>query len=285
MLRDVGRIRALKAPRIGQIDNVQASELLGIANLNLAEPIRIRNAQDLITRRTAKMKSQLEATKELHRLGAMCGKLLDADGTTVIADFYDIFGLGAPTLIDVDFPNIPQEQLLQYFQDTFLRPITIALMDGGRMTPSVQIGALASDGWWAKLMTHPGFRKIYELQQTAVSVARATNPLVQPNMWQEVDFAGIRWINYMGMRTGPVAIPANECRFFPINAPDVFRVYWASGETLLDVDKPGQPEFLYLQPDPRDQMPAYLEVVLRAYPLYACIFPKALMRARVKPAV
>lgn len=281
-IRDVGRLRALKTTGLRQIDTVRAGELIGVANMALPETIRARNLANLVTKRTSKMKSNLEMTKELHRFGAIQGKLLDADGTTVIADFFDIFGIAAPALVEIDFPNIPEEQLLQLFQDTFLRPIVIALQDGGRATPNMYLASLCGDGWWAKLMTHPGFRKIYELQLQAQAVARAANPLVVPNMWMEVDFAGVRWINYMGTRNNAIAVPFNECRFFPVGATDVFKAYWAPGETLLDIDQPGRPEYLYLQPDVREQMPSHMDVVLRSYPLYACIFPKALMRARIK---
>jgi hypothetical protein len=283
LIPDVGRLRALRTPRLSQVTSVTASELVGIADTHLPETIRVRNAITLLTRRTATMKSNLEMTKEFHRFGALQGKLLDADGTTVIADFFEEFGLSQPPLIDVDFANIPEEQLLQFFQDTFLRPSRIALQDSGRATPGMYYASLCGDGWWAKLMTHPGFRKIYELQLQAAAVARATNPLVVPNMWMEVDFAGIRWINYEGTRDTKIAIPFNEARFFPVGARDVFNVYWGSGETLLDATTEGRPEYLYIQPDVRTNIPSHVDAFLRAYGLYACIFPKALMRARVKP--
>lgn len=282
-VRDVGRLRALKTTGIRQVDSVNAEEMLGIANTVLPEQIRVRNAQNVLARRVNKMKTNLEFTKELHRFGAIQGKLLDADGTTVIADYFDLFGLAQPALIDVDFANIPEEQLLQFFQDTFIRPISVALRDGGRATPGMYVAALTGDGWWAKLMTHPGFREIYKLQMQAQAIARATNPLVVPNMWSEVDFAGIRWINYQGTVTADIAVPFNEARFFPVGASDVFNVYWGSGETLNDVMVEGRPEYLYIQPDVRDQMQSHIDAFLRAYPLYACTFPKAIMRARVKP--
>jgi len=282
LIPDVGRMRALKTTRLAQVTSVRAAELIGIANTSLAETIRVRNAANLLTRRTARMKSNLEKTKELHRFGAIQGKLLDADGTTVIADFFDQFGLPQPALIDVDFPNIPEEELLQFFQDTFLRPISIALEDGGRATAGMYLASICGDGWWAKLMTHPGFREIYKLQMQAQAVARATNPLVVPNMWMEVDFAGVRWINYQGTRNNEIAVPFNECRFFPVGAEDVFNVYWGSGETLEDAVEEGRPEYLLVRPDVRPH-PEFVDAHLRSYPLYACTFPKALMRARVKP--
>src|SRR3546814_17251717 len=66
---------------------------------------------------------------------------------------------------------------------------------------------------------------------------------------------------------------------FRSGAPDVFNVYWAPGETLNDITAPGRPEYLYIQPDVRTQMPSFVDFFFAAYPLYACIFPSALMRA------
>jgi hypothetical protein len=282
LIPNVGRMRALQTPRLGQITSVRAAELMGIANMSLPETIRERNAVQLLTKRVQQMKQNLEFTKELHRFGGIQGKVLDADGTSVVADFFDIFGLGQPVLVDVDFVNIAEAALLQFIQDTFLRPITIALQDGGRITNGVTLGCLCGDLFWAALMKHPGFQLAYRLMLQANGNATALGQLTRPNMWNVVEFAGVRWINYMGTRNSDIAVPLTECRFFPIGVPDVFKVYWGSGETLEDVLEPGKPEYLYVRPDVRAH-PEFMDAILRAYGLYACIFPKALMRARVKP--
>jgi hypothetical protein len=280
-IRDKGRLRALKTTRIAKMDTVRASELLGVANMALPESIRLRNAITLVNKRSGQLRSDMEATKELHRLGALQGKLLDADGATVIYDYFAEYGIAQPPLIDIDFAAIDEWNLMQFFQDNFFVPMVKSLK--GRATPNVQIGAIVGDGFWAKLMTHKGFQRIYIAMQTAIAVARATNPLVQPNNWQEVDFAGVRWINYRGSTNGEIEVPYNEARFFPIGAQDVFNVYWAPGETLQQVVEEGKPEYLMIQPDVRSQMPTHIDIFLRAYPLYACIYPRALMRARVAP--
>jgi hypothetical protein len=278
-LRDVGRLRALKTTRLAKMDSVRASELLGVANMALPETIRLRNAIELVTRRLSKLKSDMEATKELHRFGALQGKLLDADGTTVIYNYFTEYGIADPVSVPVNFANTPEAMLLQFFQDTFRRPIVDSLRN--RATPNVTIGCLVGDGYWAKLMTHPGFRGVYIAMMQAQANAMATGQLLNPNMWDEVVFAGIRWINYRGSTNGEIAIPYNEARFFPIGAQDVFNAYWSPGETMLDVTNPGQPEYAYIQPDVRTQMPTHVDIFLRSYPLYACIYPKALMRSVV----
>lgn len=280
--RDKGKMILLKTPRISKTDSVRASELLGVANMALPEPVRIRNAAQLVNKRAGKLKSDKEMTLEYHALGAVTGgKILDADGVTVVADFYSEFGIAVPAIVDVDFPNISEDLFMQFMQDTFLRPTMRVLKD--RKTPTTRLGALVGDAFWAKLMTHPGFREIYKLEMQARAIQRSVNPLVQPNAWMEVEFGGIRWINYMGTDDGTtIAIPSNEARFFPIGAQDMFEVYYAPGETFSQVGMPGQPEYLMIRPDPRAD-PEYIDVTVRTYALHACLYPQALSKARIKP--
>jgi hypothetical protein len=276
-IRDQGRLRALKTLRLSKMDTVRAGELMGVANMALPETIRLRNAISLVNKRMTKLKSDMEATKELHRLGALQGKLLDADGTTVLVDYFTEYGIAAPATISVNFGTTAEDDLMMDFQSTFLIPIVTALQ--GRATPNVRLGALVGDGWWDKMMRHPAIREVYKLQQTGRALAATANPLWAPNFWNRLDFAGVTWIHYRGATFGTIAVPSNDAIFFPIGAQDVFNVYWSPGETLNDVGQDGRPEYPYIQPDVRDQMPSHVDIFLRSYPLYACIFPKALLRA------
>lgn len=275
-IRDVGRLRALKTQRLAKKDSIRASELTGVADVNLPETVRMRTAIQLVNKRMAKLKSDMEATKELHRLGALQGKLLDADGTTVIYDYFAEYGIATPAVININFSTMAEEELMMFFQENIFVPMQLALQN--RAPRGFEVGALVGDYFWGRLMRHPGFRKIYVYMQTQQAIARSINPLVQPNNWQQVDFAGIRWINYRGSTAGDIAVPTADAIFFPIGATDVFDVYWSPGETLYDATDDGKPEYPYIQPDVNDQMPSFVDIFLRSYPLYACIFPKALMR-------
>lgn len=277
--RDLGRFYALKTVRIAKQDTVRASELLGIANLALPENIRLRNAMDLLNKRTQKLKSDMAATKELHRLGALQGKLLDADGTRVIYDYFDAFGVTQSAFVDVNFSTLAEDDFMMFWQTNILVPMQLALRNRW-VEGRTSVAALVGDTFWASLMTHPGIREMWKLEMQAQAIAKAVNPLWQPNNWRQIDFGGITWINYRGSTNGEIAVAPTEARFFPVGATDVFNVYWSPGETLAQVQAEGQPEYLMIQPDVRQNMASHMDVFLRSYPLYACIFPKALMRAR-----
>jgi hypothetical protein len=280
-VRDVGRLRALATSRLSKKDTVRAGELLGVANMALPEDIRLRNAVQLVNERTQTLKSDLEATKELHRFGGLQGKLVTTreDGSTYTIDFFAEYGIVEPAAVNINFTTTTEADLMQNFQELFLQPMLLSLKN--RATMATRVGALCGDGFWSKLMRHPAVRRFYELQQTGARLAIGSEGTTTgSNLWGHVYFAGIDWYHFRGSTAGEIAVPTNDAIMFPIGARDVFNVYWSPGETLLDVNDPGQPEYLYVQPDVRNAMPEFVDIVLRAYPLYACIYPQCLMRAR-----
>lgn len=279
-LRRQGRLFGLKAVALGKRDTLYADELQGFANMALPEGVRLRNAAQEVANRTAQLKTDMEATKERHRLAALQGKLLDADDR-VIFDYFDVFGVQQAPEIDTDFASadLGEDEALMYFQENIFVPIRTVLEN--RWMPTTRVGALVGDDYWGKLMRNKAFRELYKLMLQGRAIAREANPLAVPNNWETVYFGGIYWTNYRGSTGGEIAIATDEAKFFPIGAKDVFNVYWAPGETLQDVNQNGRPEYLYVQPDVRTNIADHVDIILRSYPLYACIFPKALLRSKL----
>lgn len=279
-VRRQGRFRGVKTVRLSKKDTLYAGELQGFANMALPEAMQLRTAAQEVADRTAVLKGDMEATKEYHRLAALQGKLLDADGS-VVFDYFDLFDVAEAPVINTDFtsPDLGEDEAMMYFQEHIYVPISTVLEN--RWMPSTRIGALVGDDYWGKLMRNKAFREVWKLEQQTTAITRAANPAVAPNNWETVYFGGIWWTNYRGSTGGEIGIPSDEAKFFPIGAKDVFNVYWGPGETLQDANKKGRPEFLYVEPDKRQQLADHVEIVLRSYPLYACIFPQALLRSRL----
>lgn len=282
--RRQGRMRGLSTLRLSKKDTVRAGELSAVADTALPESIRLRNAQTLTANRTAQLKTDLEATKEFHRLGALRGKLYDADGVTLLVDYFAAYGIATPAVIDFDFSSITAGTLAVYIQTNVRDPIVDILQPAGRLTPQTRVAALVGDNFWYGLIQHPDVVKRWEAMENARAIALAMNPLAQPPRYDTLEYGNVTFMHYQGSSAGEIDLDPDEAIFFPIGAKDVFNVYWAPGETLLDAGQIGRPEYLYVQPDPRDQMPSFVEIFLRAYPLYACIFPKALLAGTSDPA-
>lgn len=279
-IRDQGRLRALSTSRLSKKDTVRAGELMGVADMALPENIRLRNAVQLVNERTAQLRTDMEATKELHRFGGLQGKLVTTreDGSTYTINFFTEYGIAEPAAVNINFSTTTEADAMMFFQETFLQPMLLSLKN--RATMGTRVGALCGDGFWGKLMRHPAVREYYKLQQSGAQLALgASGTVTGSNLWGHVHFAGIDFYHFRGSTNGEIAVPTNDAIMFPIGATDVFNVYWSPGETLLDVSNPGQPEYLYVQPDVRNAMPEFVDIVLRSYPLYACIYPQCLMRA------
>lgn len=279
-LRRQGRLYGLTTVRLSKKDTLYAGDLQGFANMALPETLRLRNAAQEVADRTTQHKTDMEATKEYHRLAALQGKLLDANGDLVF-DYFDVFGVAQPPVIDIDFGSVDlgENNAMMYFQENISQPIAKILEK--RWLPNSSVGSLVGDDYWGKLMRNKDFREVWKIEQQTRSIARAANPLAAPNAWTSVDFGGIRWMNYRGSSNDEISIPSDEAVFFPIGAKDVFNVYWAPGETLKDVNQKGRAEYLYVQPDVRTEIADHVDILMRSYPLYACIFPKALLRSKL----
>lgn len=277
-IRRQGRIRALPTVNLRKQDTLRAGELMGVADMALPQSIRLKNAMTETVKRTGQLKTDMEATKELHRLGALQGKVMDADGSTVLVDFFAEYGIAEPAVINFNFATIAAGELATKISREIRDPIVDALKENGRLTPQTYVAALVGDEFFYSLIAHPDVRDRWLAQEQAQAIAMANNPLAQPPRYSEIMVGNVRFMHYEGSTGGEIDIAANDARFFPVGAKDVFKVFWAPGETLYDVNKPGQPEYLYIQPDVRDQMPMFVDMFLAAYGLYACIFPKALLR-------
>jgi hypothetical protein len=278
--RNTADLRALETIRLSKTDTVRASEMLNIANIAFPMQQRLINAADLVNKRMGQLRTDMAATKELHQLGALQGKLVDADGETVIVNFFTQFGVTEPAPVSVDF-TLSEDVFAYTLQQDFYVPTYRVLQtrNGGvGILPPFTLGALVGDEFWGKLIGHPAVRKRWEAAELGRAIAFAANPLATPPLWESLDFANVRWIHYMGAVSGPLQIPSDEAIFFPIGAKDVFDVYWSPGETLATVGALGQEEYPILRIDPRAD-PEFIDLTLRSYPLYACIFPAALSKA------
>lgn len=287
--RDSGLITNIRTYRLAKDDRVEGHELQDILGnyQNPNDPGMLRDAATLVTQRAAKLKQEWAMTAEYHMLGALQGKVIDADGTTVVRDYFAAFSVTQATLVSVDFAGLAQANFNQYWVDNFTRPITRALKDRIMPGGNANIVALVGDAFWAKLMTHPGFYQAVLTAQLGNSLVlsqgnRDASTLFANNAWQQVSFGGVTWINYLGTDDGTtIAIPSRNAIFFPAGVQDVFRQYMGPGESISLANQLGEPWYLFVQPDPRTQMNEYVDISLKSYPLFAAIYPQVLLRATI----
>jgi len=217
-------------------------------------------------RRMSNVNNDMEATHELHRLGAIQGILVDADGTTTYSYFTEFDRSQAA---EVNFALTTATTKVREKCTQIRRQMEKA--SKGAVGPNTAIHALCGDTFFDNLIDHPLVRDTY-LNFAAASDLRAN---LAYNVFV---FGGSTFHNYRGTDDGTtIAVGANTAKFFPVGARNVFKVAYSPAEFMPFVGTPGQRVYAMNIPD-RDRQ-AFTRGEMYSYPLYFCQRPELLQRA------
>lgn len=257
----------LKTTRLAEGFTLYAEEIQGIRAFGSETEFAQVQAEYL--KRMASVRDDMDLTHEFHRLGALQGLLLDADGTTVIYNYFTEFGVTEAPAINFDLGNAnPATGAIRLKTAEVIRSMSRSA--GGAFTPGTTIHALAGDGFYDALITHSEVEKTYQNWAAAAD-------LRQDRTWQAFTYGGITWHNYRGTDdNSTVAIDPDEAKFFPVGAKDVFKKAMAPAEFGPYVNTLGQDTYAMNIPD-RDRQ-AWTRGELYSYPLYFCQRPDVLRK-------
>lgn len=257
---------SLRAVRLAKGHTIYAHEIEGYRAFGSETEFDQVQAEYL--RRMARVQLDLDLTHEYHRLGALQGLLLDADGVSVIYDYFAEFGFTRPAVIDFDLDNAAtnvRQKCVDLKRD-------MVRNSRGTIMESTAIHALCGDQFYDDLVDHPTIRATYLNWSAAVDLRSNT-------AFESFTFGGITWHNYRGTdNNSTVAVPINEARFFPVGARDVFKKAMAPAEFGPFVNTPGRDMYAINILD-RDRM-AWSRGEMYSYPLYICQQPQVLRTAR-----
>lgn len=265
-------IRQIEGIRIAKRDRVMSHEIQDLVNPRLPTATRLMNANDLVQERQTELLDDLKYTEEFHRLGALQGVVMDADGTTELNDWFDEFGIAPPVDVTFDMDNMDEGELRQFIDENINTPILRALRR--RRRPGTTIHALAGDEFWQKLISHPGYERLFLVD----SLQARREAFGESMLWQSKEFAGVTWHHYYGDDDQELEIPADEAIFFPMGAKGVFKVYYMPGEQIGEANERAKEYYSIVSPDHRINMNEWVDIRVRAYPLFTCLCPQALLR-------
>lgn len=252
----------LRTTRLTKRFTLYAAELDGIRAFG--SETELEAVQTEYARRAARLKADMSLTHEYHRLGALQGILLDADGSTVIRNYYNDFGVTqSTTTLDLTSTSTKLRSRCN--------AIARGLLRKAGATGYGTIHALIGDSAYDALTDHPEVRGTY-LNWAAAADLRAGK------VFDDFTFGGITWHNYRGTDdNSTVAVPTNGIRFFPVGVPGVFKKAMAPLESLDFVGSPGQDTYMMNIPDRDRNM--WVKGEIYSYPLYFCQRPDLLLAA------
>jgi hypothetical protein len=264
-------IKDFRTTRIAKQDRINASELAFVRAFG--SETEFMQVQAEIMRRLAGptgLLNDVELTLENMRLGAIQGLVKDSDGSTII-DWFDAFGISAPSEIDFDLDNAsPASGAVRKKCSDVVRTMMKAAK--GVWMPATQVYALCGDAFWDDLTAHPEIRQTYLNTQEAASLRGG-------NVYETFSYGGITWENYRGTDDGStVGIGTDKAKFFPVNAPGAFLEVFSPGESFDHIGQLGQRAYAMVLPD--DERNMYADIEVYSYPLHVCTRPSMLLAAK-----
>lgn len=257
-------IRDFRTVRLAKGDRLNASEIQGVRAFGSeSEPMQM---QVEAMRRFTRLRNDLDLTLERHRLGAIQGVVLDADGQPLY-DWYEAWGISRPAEISFAFNN-PDADLRAE-----IRNVVRAMQVGaeGGWTPGTSAACLCGDEFFDKLVNHPS------IKETKLGSDRAALLENIPG-YSSKDIENVAFINYRGTDDGSsIAIGSKKAKFFPIGST-AFQHVMSPGESFGAANTPGLPFYALTIPDDKRDM--YVDFELYSYPAMVCERPKMLQRAK-----
>jgi hypothetical protein len=181
----------------------------------------------------AAMKQDHEVTWEYHRIGALTGNILDADGTTSIYNLFTEFGL---TQISEDFNW--DNSSFKTVCTNIIRHIADEL--GG--TPFGQIYAICGNDYFDGVVSHQEVR-IANVMYNQSELLRTSqlNPEWYSMAANGLMYSNIHFINYRGDIGDIHFIAPTEAYFFASNVPGLFQEIIAPAPFMETVNTRGLP--------------------------------------------
>ncbi|EQA97283.1 major capsid protein [Sphingobium sp. HDIP04] len=262
---DKGDIRDLRTRRVEESSTITAEQLQGIRAFG--SETELKSLQKEVAERQTNIVDDLSATVERLRLSCVNGVLVDADDTTIY-DYYQTFGIAAPTEIAFDWAS--KTKVRKFVAQNVKLPIVRAL--GGVAPPGMRVMALCGDDFYFDMQENSEYRDTFKNTNNA-------SKLLEDTVFDAVDAWGVTWVHYQGTDDNTkVAINAAKCRFFPAGVRGLFQEAFAPAPTFSTVNTMGQEWYSRIVVD-KDRE-EWADVEMESHRLPICTRPDALLQGR-----
>jgi hypothetical protein len=231
------KLRSFAVPHLVREAQINADEVQGVRAFGSETEAQVIEA--VVAERLAELRQQHEVTLERHRLSALQGVLLDADGSTIYNLFTE-FGVAQQTK-DFDFTTTTTD-IRQVIVDA--KRLAEAEL-GGTVVPAWR-GICGAD-WFDKLVAHATVKEAFKYQQGLV--------LGQDLRTVGFTYGGVIWEEYCGAVVNPAgsSITFQDTALaylVPQTAPSIFVVHFAPADFIETVNTIGLPLYAKQALDP-----------------------------------
>jgi hypothetical protein len=248
--------RAFPLPHLPLNAAVMADDVQGVRAFGSDNAVE--GVATLVNDKLAVLKQSHEITHEYHRIGAIQGVVLDADGSSELYNFFTEFSISEST-VTFDFTGEVKLQALEV-----IRTIEDAL----GATPYRGVVAMCGNNFFDSLVTATGVKDAFDRWNSGAFFRDQQNQ-------KGFDYAGIRWENYRGSVGSVDFIDTDTARFFPTGVPGLFEEVAGPANFIETVNTVGKP---YYAKQERMKFDVGVELHTQSNVLLMCTRPAVLIK-------
>lgn len=255
---DPRKARSFIVPHLPETSSILADSIQNIRAFGSENQLQaIEQVRDA---RLAKMRRNLDATMEHHRIGAIKGQILDADGSTTIFNLFTEFGVAQQT-----------HAMALTTTTTKVRQKVLQAKKKGEdelgNAPILRWHAFCGDTFFEELIDHDNVRSSYERWMEGEALRNDPRAGFM--------FGDVTWERYRGSVGGVSFVGTDDAYLFPVGVPGMFIGRFAPANYMETVNTVGLP--YYAKADPMD-FDKGVNLEAQSNPLYLCTRPRAVIK-------
>jgi hypothetical protein len=262
------KVRTFVVPHIPMTDSINATELQDVRAYAVGRtPSEMRmTVETMRDRKLRSMRRKLMATLEWHRLGALKGVILDANGTSVIYNLFTEFAVAQQTL------NMAFSSATTNIRQKINQAIRMSLDALGEDNAIIGWRAICGNTFYDQFIDHAKVRDTYQSSNANVSLRDGSM-----NPYQAFDFGGVIWENYRGSVGGVNFVTADQAHLYPVKS-GLFLQKNGPSDYIDRVNQIPDPNGLPIEVR-SEMMPMGKGIVIEAQmnPLCICAKPRAVI--------
>lgn len=269
-----GKTRYAKTARLALEAAITADMVAGVRVLGTAN--QLQTAERLLMKQVDGpygLKAHHTATMEHMYLGGIDGVVYDADGATVLWDFFTQYGVARPDAVSLAFGSFTADGGQFAAACMALNRAVVDELDGLSLG-AMRIVVLCGDNFYDAAYSNK--EVVAARKAGAIGKSNAEDIISANKAYSSFTFGGITWVNYRGSKDGKVSVPTNEARLFVHGVPGLFKTFFAPADTWDFVNTEGLPFYLLQRPEKQTSSARVFEI--QSNPLPMCMRPLHLRR-------
>ena len=230
--------RIFKVPHMPILNTIQADDIQGIRAFGSETELEVMS--QMINDRLVQDRNSLEATHEYHRIGAISGQILDADGATTIYNLFTEFSI-SETTVTFDFSGDD----MKVSCNEVIREMADAL--GNDVYSGIY--GFCGNNFFDAMTTHDSVKEAYNRWQESYFLrVSQLGPEFSAAEMNGFPFCGIQFFNYRGSIGDVDFIDTDTCRFIPRGGLDLFQSIIAPANFVETVNTRGRLIYSKMEP-------------------------------------